>query len=164
MGKGKDITQAEKQHITQLLGEKVTTLAISKQLGRDHRTIKKCIQDITKKRSRTTGNGFKNLSARDKRQLKRAVAETPLLTSAQVFEKAGIGGVKRDKRCRILRELTSVKKSSRQPRISDANILKRLAWIKKYLKTDFSKVIFTDESRVTLIGWSRWMGKKMDSV
>ena len=58
-------------------------------------------------------------------KLKRVMAKQPLLISAQVFEKSGIVGVKKEKRWRIFSELGYVKKSPGQPSLLKANILKR---------------------------------------
>lgn len=76
--------------------------------------------------------------------LKWVIAKQPLLTSTQNFEKAGIEGVKKDKRWRILCELGSVKKSPRQSLLTKANILNCQNWAKKNMKIDFSKLIFTN--------------------
>ena len=68
-----------------------------------------------------------------------------LLTGAQPFEKARFEEVNKDKMCRILRILGSVKNvlsnQSNQVKYSEASELDQ-----KYWKIDFSKVIFTDES------------------
>ena len=66
--------------------------------------------------------------------------------------KAGITGVKRDKRRRILRTMSTVKKSVSRPPLNKTHMQNRLNWARENLKTDFSKAIFTDESRVTLDG------------
>ena len=48
MGKEKNLATDEKQNITKLLSEGMSTLEISKELCRDHRTIKKIVEYITK--------------------------------------------------------------------------------------------------------------------
>ncbi|CAI9717405.1 Hypothetical predicted protein [Octopus vulgaris] len=133
----------------------MTSLNIMKQLGRDHRTTKKTIEDITKNRKRRSGKGFNNLSTRDKRQLKRIVAKDPLLSSDKIFNMAGIIGVKRDIRCRVLHDIGSGK-SPRQLLVSPTNIDKHLKSARMYLKTGFRNIIFTDESHVTLDGPDGW--------
>ena len=47
MGKWKDPTTAEKLKITKLLCEEMSTLDISKELCREHRTIKKAVENMT---------------------------------------------------------------------------------------------------------------------
>ena len=51
MGKGKDLIIAEKQKITKLLNEWMFTLKISKEIYRDHWTIKKTVENIVKLRT-----------------------------------------------------------------------------------------------------------------
>ena len=48
MGKGKDLSTAEKWKITKLLSEGISTFKISKELCRDHQMIKKAVKNITK--------------------------------------------------------------------------------------------------------------------
>lgn len=156
MGRKRDLTRGEKNRIVNLLGQKMTTLDISKELQRDHRTIKKAVHDVTKERTRSKGKGFKNIGAKDMRKLKMILHKNPLLSSQEIFQMAGLNGVKRDKRCRILRELGEIKKSSSRPPLNNTHKEKRLLWARQNMKTDFSKVIFTDESRVTLDGPDGW--------
>ena len=87
----------------------MSTLEISKDCWKDHRTIKKVVENITKLRIWNKGNGFKNLLPQDEHKLKWIIAKQPLLISPQVFEKPEIEGTKKDKRCWILGELASVK-------------------------------------------------------
>ena len=61
MCRWKDLITAKKPKITKLLNEEMFTLEISKELRRDHRTIKKVVENLTKLRTRSKGKGFKNL-------------------------------------------------------------------------------------------------------
>ena len=119
------------------MSEGLSTLEISKELSRDHWTMKKPIKDITKSRTRSKRKGSKNLFPRDERKLKRVITKQSFLSSAQIFEKAGVKPVNKDKKCRIVCELESVKTFSRQPSLTKANILKRQNRTKKYIKIDF---------------------------
>ena len=56
-----------------------------KKLARDHRTIKKVVENITKLRS------LWEVAPRNKRKLKQVVAKQLLLTNSQIFEKTKIG-------------------------------------------------------------------------
>ena len=85
----------------------MSTSKISKELSRDHRTLKKALENITKLRTRSKGKAFKNLLPQNESKLKRVIE--PLLTSGQILEKGEIEGFKKDKRCRKLCELGSVK-------------------------------------------------------
>lgn len=156
MGKKKDLTASEKARIVQLLHDGSSSLEISKLLSRDHRTVKKLIENVNKKRQYAPRKGVKTITARDRRKLKMIVTKNPLLTSSEVFAKAGILDVKRDQRCRILRTLGNFRKAVCRPPLNETHKKKRLSWAKENLKTDFSTVIFTDESRVTLDGPDGW--------
>ena len=94
--------------------------------------------------------------SRDVRKLMRVYSKRINLTSTQISEKVGIEGVKTDNNHRIFCELGSVKTSSKQPPFSKANILKHRNWAKKYMKTDFSWVIFTDETWLTFDWPGKW--------
>ena len=118
--------------------------------------LKKTVQEISQQRKRSVGKGFKDLSARDLRKLRLIMGQNPLHTSQEIFEMAGLPDVKRDKRCRIFRKLGDVKKAICKPPLNDSHRERHLIWARQNIKTDFSKVIFTDESRVTLDGPDGW--------
>ncbi len=65
-------------------------------------------------RIHSKGQSFKSLLPWDEHKLNWVTVKQLLLISAQIFEKAGIEGVKKDKRCKLLCELGSVKKSPGQ--------------------------------------------------
>lgn len=98
MGKKKDLNIKENQKFVSSLAKGESTLEISKMLQRDHRTVKAAVKDVTKKRRRTKGRGFRNVTATDTRKLKQIVMKEPLLSSSEVFDKAGVTDVKWDKR------------------------------------------------------------------
>ena len=76
----------------------MSILEISKKLCRDDQTIKKGVENITKLKIRSKRKGFNNFLPRNEHKLKRVMAKEPLLTSAQIFEKARIEGIKKDKK------------------------------------------------------------------
>ena len=73
------------------------------------------VQNINKTHKPRSGKGFKNISSRDTRLFTRIVRKNPLLSSREIFEMAGKGDVKIDMRCRMLRQISSVKKFSSRP-------------------------------------------------
>ena len=85
----------------------MSTVQILMMLKRDYLTVKKAadnknsLQTKTKLRERI----FKNVSDRDIRQLRTTIVNQPLLTNWEVFTMVGIASIKRDKRCKILKQI-----------------------------------------------------------
>lgn len=156
MGRKKDLTSTEKAKIVSLLACGNSTNEIAKDLGRDHRTIKKYVQRSEGGRKKREEPKRRKISKRDVARLKREAARTPLATSANLFKRCGITNMSRSGRCNVLRELGQVKKAESKPRLTAQHREKRLNWAKKYMKSDFSKVLWTDEMRVTLDGPDGW--------
>ncbi|KAA8595950.1 hypothetical protein FQN60_011241, partial [Etheostoma spectabile] len=126
--------------IVKCLSEGCCTLKVAKILWRDHQTINHFVANsqhgckkLEKKRRR--------LTARDLRRIKREVTRNPFTSSAAIFQNCNLPGVFRRTRCSVLRDTAQ---------------LKRQDWAKKYLKPDFSKVLWTDEMRVALDGPDGW--------
>jgi hypothetical protein len=152
MGLKKDLVDSEKQTIVGMLKDSLPTLEIAKRMNRDHRTIKRFIGNILHLRQRRDKGRFLSISTRQKVLLKRAVAKNPLSTSRTVFNEAGINGVSRSTRWRILQHIATCKTAIARPPLSSQHKVRRMAWAELYLKQDFSNVIFTDECRATLDG------------
>ena len=57
-----------------------------------------------------------------------------------------------------LREVASVRKAIRHPPLKQRHRDEGLEWVKKYMKTDFSSVTFTDKCRATLDEPDGWAG------
>ncbi|KAJ1109037.1 hypothetical protein NDU88_006406 [Pleurodeles waltl] len=163
MGQKKDLTGSEKSKIVRYLAEGCSTLKIAKLLKRDHRTIKRFIQNSQQGRKKRVEKPRRKITAHELRKVKRAAATMPLATSLAIFQSCNITGVPKSTRCAILRDMAKVRKAERRPPLNKTHKLKRQDWAKKYLKTDFSKVLWTDEMRVSLDGpdgWARgWIGK-----
>ncbi|CAJ0944200.1 unnamed protein product [Ranitomeya imitator] len=68
-----------------------------------------------------------------------------------------VTGVTKSTRCAILRDMAKVRKAEKRPPLYKKHEIKRQDWAKKYLKTDFSKVLWTDEMRATLDGPDGWI-------
>lgn len=97
-----------------------------------------------------------SISKKANTSVKREMARKPLSSSAEIFNAAGLDNVPKTTRCRILRGIGKVKKVQTRPPINRKHQEQRLAWARKYLKTDFSKVLWTDEMRATLDGPDGW--------
>ena len=80
----------------------------------------------------------------------------PLNSSKTIFEEAGVEDISCDTRSRILRTMEKVVKAKARLPLSKKHMSNRVPWAKKYLKLDFSKVLFTDECRATLDGLDGW--------
>jgi hypothetical protein len=96
------------------------------------------------------------LTAKDWRIIKCQATKNPLSSSATIIQNCNLPGVFRSTRCQVLRDMAKVKKAETRPPLNKIKQLKHQDWAKKYLKTDFSKVLWTDEMRVTLDGPDGW--------
>lgn len=79
----------------------------------------------------------------------------PLSSSAAILKNWNLCGVSRNTRCSVLTAM--VRKAEIQPTLNKKHKMKHHDWAKKHLKTDFVKVLWTDEMRVTLDephGWA----------
>ncbi|KAJ1120314.1 hypothetical protein NDU88_008488 [Pleurodeles waltl] len=162
-GSKEGLDRLRKSKIVRYLAEGCSTLKIAKLLKRDHRTIKLFIQNSQQGRKKRVEKPWRKKTAHELRKVKRAAATMPLATSLAIFQSCNITGVPKSTRCAILRDMAKVRKAERRPPLNKTHKLKRQDWAKKYLKTDFSKVLWTDEMRVSLDGpdgWARgWIGK-----
>uniref|UniRef100_I3JDK3 Calpain catalytic domain-containing protein n=1 Tax=Oreochromis niloticus TaxID=8128 RepID=I3JDK3_ORENI len=129
---------------------------IAKLLKRDLRTIKRFIQNSQQGRKKRVEKPRRKITAHELRKVKRAAAKMPFATSLAIFQSCNITGVPKSTRCAILRDMAKVRKAERRPPLNKTHKLKRQDWAKKYLKTDFSKVLWTDEMRVSLDGPDGW--------
>lgn len=84
MGNGKDLINAEKQKISKLLNERISTLEISMGLcSRANWMIKRnSAENITKVRTRNKGKGSKNFSPWKEWKLKWIIVKESFLISA----------------------------------------------------------------------------------
>ena len=109
MGKKKDLNQGEKSQIHILFSQGLDTLEISKRLGRDHRTIQRYFNEGVLHRKPPAKLGIKKVSSRDLNKIKLVLARSPHLTSARVFEEAGVENIPKTAKNRILKRLGTVK-------------------------------------------------------
>ena len=159
MGRKKDLTDAEKKKIHSLFSEGNDTLEIAKKIGRNHRTVQHYLNGGKLKRNTRKiekNGGRRTVSERDLRKIRLSLARNKHKTSKQVFEDAGVPNISKNTRCRILKDIGKVKKPTKSCPLNPRHKSKRLAWVAKNLKTDFSKVLFTDECRASLDGPDSW--------
>ena len=160
MGRRRSVSENEKAEIVQMLAARVHTVDVAKRLKRDHRTIKKYVENINTQRKKRSDAGKRKVTAREMRKLKFALAKNP--SSKTIFEKAGIDRGCRKTRCNILNDIAKNTKPVSRPPLTKQHKAKRVKWATDYIKCDFSTVIFTDECRTTLDGpdgFSRgWIG------
>ena len=170
MPKGVPLSEAERAQVVSLLARGRPDYKIAAALGRDVRTIRKFISNHQDARKKKKSGHFLSVSPRDIRKIHLIVSRKSYLTSKEIFEKAGLPNVPKTTRCRILKSLATVRTKQKRPVLTKIHKEKRLKWARQYLKQDFSKVIWTDESRVTLDGpdgWSRgWIlpGKQPETM
>lgn len=159
MGRKKDLSQQEKAKIHTLFSEGNDTLEIAKKLGRDHRTVQKYFNEgklKRNKRKKEKNGGRRTLSDRELRQIKLELARNQHASSQVIFQRAGLPDIPKTTRNRVLKSMGKVKKPLITCPLTYNHKLKRLEWVVKYLKTDFSQVFFTDECRATLDGPDGW--------
>lgn len=89
---------------------------------------------------------------------KHEATRSPLSTSAAIFYNCNLSGVSRSTKYSVLNDMAMMRKAETRSPLNKTHKLKRQEWAKKYLKTDLSKVLWTDEMRVTPDepdGWAR---------
>ena len=126
MGKHMDLTQEEKANIVTRLAQGKKTLKISKELSRDHRTIKRFVNNVNHKRKRSDKGVRRKLTRRQVSAVKREAAKHPLLTSKQLFAKAGVSEVPRTSRCRLLQTVAKSVKPNIHPPLTSRHKTKRV--------------------------------------
>lgn len=152
MSQKRNLTDTDMSKIVKCLSGGSTTLEIAKLLRHDHCTIKCFVANSQQGRKKHKEKKRCILTAKDLRRFKWEAARNPLSSSATVFQNCNLPGVSRCTRCQVLR----VKKAETQPPLNKTHKLKCQDWSKKYLKTDLSKVLWTDKMRVTLDWPDRW--------
>ena len=158
MGKGVSLSLNERKLITQKLGLGLKPCQIAEELKRDIRTINKAIENIHFTRKKRSDIGKSQITARDLRKIKSIMRKRPLSSSKTIFNLAGMRDIPKTTRNRVLSKVAKQAKPIKKPLLTAQHKAKCLGWCRKYMKLDFSNVIFTDESRVTLDcpdGWRK---------
>ena len=126
---------------------KRSTLEISKTIGTDHRTVKKFANKPELCNGRSDKGKLRKstrVSHRALNLIKREASRNPLQSSKEVFKDAGVSGIPKTSRCRILKTGQMCHKK------------KLLEWAQKYMRLPFEYVLFTDECRASLNGPDGW--------
>ena len=155
MGRSKDLT-GEKSIIIKEIAKGKTPKAIAEKISRHVVTVKRFLQNPSKRKSQTDCGVLKSVSKRDMNRLKRSVRKLPGSTSATIFEEAGLPDVTKTTRNRLLRKIAAIKSLAKRPPLTSRHKRLRMEWSKKYMKTEMKFVLFTDESRATLDGPDGW--------
>ena len=156
MGKQTDLTVEERKKIVSRLAQGRETLEIPKKLSRDHGTIKLFVINVNHERKRSDKGVRRKLSRFQVSAITRQAAKHPLLTSKQLFEKAGAGEVPRTSRCPILQTVAKVVKPNIHPPLTTRYKTKRVEWARQHMKVSFQTVLFMIECRATLDGPDGW--------
>ena len=96
----------------------------SRELDRDHRTIKKCVTNPELCNGRSDKGKISKkapVSHRAMSRIKREIRRNPLGTSKDVFENADVPDVPKSTRCRILRNVAKCGKPEVRPPLKDVH-------------------------------------------
>ena len=156
MGRKPPLSPDEQARIIQMIASGRDLMKIAEILQRDHRTVKKFMDTGKVERIKRSDCRKKACTPREMRKVKFVAARHPYLTSGEIFQRAGIAGVSRTTRCKLLRGLADVRAKLKRPLLTKKHKEARVVWAKKYLKQDFQSVIWTDECRATLDGPDAW--------
>ena len=115
MGRKTDLKPEEKQRIVELLSHGKTSLDISGLIHRDHRTVKRFIENSNKVRGRSDKGKFRKISRREISLVKKTLSKNPQSTSAKIFHEAGVPLRSRAGRCKILRSIGKATKPTIKP-------------------------------------------------
>ena len=102
MGRKTDLKPEEKQRIVELLSHGKTSLDISKLIHRDHRTVKRFMENSNKVRRRADKGKFQKISHREINSVKKTLSN-PHSANAKIFHEARVPLRSRAGRCKILR-------------------------------------------------------------
>ena len=98
----------------------------------------------------------RGLTDHDIRSLRKVIKTEANTSSIVIFQKAGVAQSSRTSRHRILKDLARHVKPTPMAPLNAAHTEKRIKRARKYLKTDYCKVIFTYECRASLDGPDGW--------
>ena len=130
MGRKGALNEAEKLKITQRLHNNLSTLEIAKELGHDHRAVKKLAINPAHYNGRSDKGKIRKqtpvLHRAMNHIMKEKVRGNPLQASKEVFESAGVPDVPKTTRCRILTRIGKCVKPEVPPPLKDIHKRKRM--------------------------------------
>lgn len=157
MPRATQLTIEEQKKIIRLMNSGRDSVKIAQILGRDKRTIRRFMSTGAIPTNMKNNCGRKPaLDERQLRKLKLVMARKPHLTSKEYFHLAGLPMLSRTVRCNYLSEIAAVKMMKKKPLLTKKHRESRMIWAERYVKQDFTKVIWTDETRVSLDGPDNW--------
>ena len=129
--------------INERLHSKVSSLEIAKELGCDHRAVKKFVISPTDCNGRSDKGKIRKQARR-----KKEVRRNPLQTSKEVFERASVSDVPKSTRYRLLRRIGKCEKPKARPPSKDIHKKKRMDWAKNNMKVNFHVLDGSDVRKV----------------
>ena len=156
MGRKADLKREEKQRID-FLSHGKNTLNILKLIHRDHRTVKRFIENSNKVREGLDKGKFRKISRCKISSMKRTDSKSRHSTSAKISREAGVPLRSIAGRCKILGGIGKVAKPKIKPPLKQRHKLARLDGAKSYMKNQFRKFFSWRVSANS--GSSRWMNE-----
>ena len=161
-GKQKDLGEEEKGTIVRCLAEGRKSTESAKELCRDHRTVKRFIANANQR----CDKGVKRKkSRRQMSAIKREAVKQSLLISKQIFEQAGVSGIARTTRCRILNTVSNPVKLSIHPHLTTRHRLpdnpRWTRWLVQRLTCKVLQQTIKSETTTRwwwchVLGWDNW--------
>ncbi|CAB4004306.1 Hypothetical predicted protein [Paramuricea clavata] len=155
MGRGKDLTEGEKNIIIKEIAKGKTTKSIAESINHHVVTVKIFLQNPSEREPRSDRGVLKSVTKRDMDRLRRSIREISGETNAR--KKAGLLDGTKTTRNRLLGKVAVIKNPDKRPPQTSRHKRLRMEWSMKYMKTELIKfVLLTDESRATLDGPDGW--------
>ena len=99
---------------------------LSKLINRDHRTVKRFIENSNKVRGRSDKGKFRKITRREVSSVKRTLSKNPHSTSIKIFHKDRVPLRSKAARCKILRIIGRIAKQTIKPLLKQRHKLAQL--------------------------------------
>lgn len=110
MGRGKDLSEQERNFIIKEIAKGKPQAEIASQIGRHLKTIKRFLADPKLRKERKDKGKLRKISARDVRHLKVTLRKNPGATSKEIFSASGVKDVSKSTRNSVLGKFAKQKK------------------------------------------------------